>query len=74
MVVAEIGGFYAEIVDKSYRFLLLVPFQERCRQAIKLPGFKQMRWEVVDMRIFIEKLLFHVSTEKKTTVISQQCS
>lgn len=48
--------FYAETVDKSYHFLL-VPFQEKCRQAIKLPGFEQMRWEVVDMRGFYRAAL-----------------
>lgn len=57
-----------EAVDKSHRFLLLVPFQERCRQAIKPPGFKQMRWEVVEMRGFYRGAIishFYWKKEKK---------
>lgn len=51
MVVAKIIVFNAETVGKLYHFLLLVPLQERCRQVIKLLGFNQMRWEVVDMKV-----------------------
>lgn len=41
----------AETVGKSYHFLSLVPFQEGFRLGIKLPGFKQMRWEAVDVKV-----------------------
>lgn len=54
-----------EAVDKSHRFLLLVPFQERCRQAIKPPGFKQMRWEVVEMRGFYRAAIISLFYWKK---------
>lgn len=66
--------FYTEPVDKSHNFFLLVPFQERCRQAIKLPGFKQMRWEVVDVRGFYRAAVIPHFYWKNPAVISQQCS
>lgn len=72
-VVAGARGdfFMLGAVDKSHRLLLLVPFQERCRQAIKPPGFKQMRWEVVEMRGFYRAaIILHFYWGKK----NQHCN